>query len=409
MRRRQQELEELVERRTRDLREEQERAEASRTRAEEASRAKTRFLANVSHELRTPLNAILGFVDVMQRGEGLATGQPEHLAIIQRSGEHLLALINDVLTIGQIETGTMPVREAVFELPRLLQGLDEMFAVRAAAKGLRLSVARAPGLPPWVRADDGKLRQILINLLGNAVKFTAAGSITLRVAWRDGRAEFEVEDTGPGITVEDQARLFSPFVQGEAGMAAEGTGLGLAISRTYAHLMGGELSVRSVPGRGATFRLTVPMAEAAPGPARPAPLGVVSLPARERPYRILVADDTLENRVLMTRLHGLAGLEVMEASDGEQAVELWRTYQPDLIWMDTRMPRLDGPSATREIRRRERETGAHVPIIAVTAGVLETEEHELLEAGYDAVVPKPFRSETIFGLLRAHLAGAGED
>jgi signal transduction histidine kinase/ligand-binding sensor domain-containing protein len=408
LRRRQQELEALVEVRTRDLREAQERAEDSRRRAEEASQAKTRFLANVSHELRTPLNTILGFVDVLQRDSAMGGSERDQLAIVQRSGEHLLALINDVLSIAQIEAGITPVNSTVFDPSRLLQGLDEMFAVRAAGKGLALRVERM-GLPPWVRGDEAKLRQILINLLGNAVKFTAAGSVTLRASWDDGRAAFAVEDTGPGIAEEDRPRLFSPFVQGQAGLASEGTGLGLAISHTYALLMGGDLALTSAAGGGARFRLELPLPEAA-APPEPAPAPALApLAARERPFRILVVDDTAENRVLMARLHALMGLEVEEAVDGLQALERWQASRPDLIWMDTRMPNLDGPGATREIRRREQGTGAHVPIIAVTAGVLDTQEEELLEAGYDAVVPKPFRADTIFALLRSHLERPGHN
>jgi signal transduction histidine kinase/ligand-binding sensor domain-containing protein len=408
LRRRHQELEALVAARTAALREAQERAEESRRRAEDASQAKTRFLANVSHELRTPLNTILGFVDVMQRDRGMGGAERGQLAIVQRSGEHLLALINDVLSIAQIESGITPVHAGVFDPSRLLTGLDEMFAVRAAAKGLSLRVERA-GLPAWVSGDEAKLRQIFINLLGNAVKFTPHGQVTVRAAWQGGRARFAVEDTGPGVGEEDRERVFAPFVQGQAGIGAEGTGLGLAISRTYARLMGGDLVLESAPGAGALFRLELPLPEAA-APAEPPPAPLLApLPAGERPFRILVVDDTAENRVLMARLHALMGLEVEEAVDGREAVERWQESPPDLIWMDTRMPNLDGPAATREIRRREQGTGARVPIIAVTAGVLDTQEEELLEAGYDAVVPKPFRAETIFALLRSHLERPGHN
>jgi signal transduction histidine kinase/ligand-binding sensor domain-containing protein len=408
LRRRQQELEALVEARTRDLREAQERAEQSRHRAEEASQAKTRFLANVSHELRTPLNTILGFVELLQRENGPGAAGRGHLAIVHRSGEHLLALINNVLSIAQIESGVTPVQATSFEPARLLEGLHEIFAERAAARGLRLRVEHA-GLPACVRGDEAKLRQVLINLLGNAVKFTAEGGVTLRSEWRDGTGIFEVEDTGPGIPEDERERLFEPFAQGQAGLDSGGTGLGLAISRTYARLMGGELALVSTPGPGARFRLELPLPEGA-APSKPeAPLPLAPLSTGERPFRVLVVDDTAENRVLMARLHALVGLQVEEATDGREALERWQAGAPDLIWMDTRMPNLDGPAATREIRRREQGTGAHVPIIAVTAGVLDTHEDDLLAAGYDAVVPKPFRAETIFGLLRTHLERAGQN
>jgi len=412
MRRRQEELETLVEVRTQDLREAHGRAEAARDRAEEASRAKSRFLANVSHELRTPLAAILGFAEVMQRRPGRDEPDQQHLALVHRSGEHLLGLINDVLSISQIETGQVPLRAAPFELPRLLQGLREMFGVRASAKGLELAVEGGADLPAWVQGDEGKLRQVLINLLGNAVKFTARGRVALRAAWQDGRATFEVEDTGPGIGPEDQARLFAPFVQGEVGQAVEGTGLGLAISRSYAELMGGELTVRSAPGQGACFRLAVPLAKAEPAPLAPAK-ETRPIPRIDPGARVLVVDDTAENRLLMARLHAMAGLEVKEAKDGREAVALWESYRPDLIWMDTRMPDMDGPTATREIRRQEAAAARpRVSIVAVTAGILDTEPAGLLDAGYDAVIAKPFRSEVIFRTLERMLSttgGAGGD
>jgi signal transduction histidine kinase/ActR/RegA family two-component response regulator len=414
LRRRQLELEALVDARTRDLRQAHAKAESARERAEEASQAKTRFLANVSHELRTPLGAILGFVEMMQR-RSHEPEEREHLDIIQRSGEHLLALINDVLSISQIEAGGVPLRIAPFELPRLLQGLHEMFGVRATEKGLELSRDQAPDLPQWVRGDEAKVRQVLINLLANAVKFTRSGRVMLRARRRGDLTVFEVEDTGPGIAEDEKDKLFAPFVQGQLGQDQEGTGLGLAISRSYARLMGGELDVESAPGKGAVFRLSVPLPRTEAPARQVEPVALPQLAVPERPLRVLVVDDTAENRLLMARLHALVGLEVKEATDGQEAVELWQSYDPDLIWMDTRMPRMDGPAATREIRRLEAERSReHVPIIAVTAGVLETEETDLLRAGYDAVVAKPFRTDTIFGMLKRHLppaesaAGAGE-
>jgi signal transduction histidine kinase/ligand-binding sensor domain-containing protein/CheY-like chemotaxis protein len=415
MRRRQQELEALVEARTRDVREAQVRAEAARERAEDASRAKTRFLANVSHELRTPLSAILGFVEVMQRRPGRDDPDQEHLAVVHRSGEHLLGLINDVLSISQIEAGRVPLRSAPFRLPGLLQGVGEIFRDRAATKGLELEIVPVPGLPEWVQGDEGKLRQVLINLLANAVKFTAHGRVTLRAAWLAGQAVFEVEDTGPGISSEELERLFAPFAQGEAGHVQEGTGLGLAISRSHAELMKGELTVRSAPGEGACFRLTLPLpaAVSAPGAAAPAQ-GTSRVLRIDRAARVLVVDDSPENRLLMARLHALVGLDVQEAKDGLEAVALWESFRPDLIWMDTRMPRMDGPTATREIRRQEAASARpHVPIIAVTAEVLETAEGDLLAAGYDEVMAKPYRSESIFRTLErlvpARPGGGGQE
>jgi signal transduction histidine kinase len=268
LRRRQQELEALVEIRTRDLREAQERAEDSRRRAEEASQAKTRFLANVSHELRTPLNAILGFVDVLQRDSAMGGTERDQLAIVQRSGEHLLALINDVLSIAQIESGITPVHATVFDPSRLLQGLDEMFAVRAAGKGLALRVERA-GLPAWVRGDEAKLRQILINLLGNAVKFTSTGSVTLRAGWDDGRATFAVEDTGPGISKKTARGCSRRSCRARRAWPARAPAWAWP-SATPTRGSWAATWRWPAPGAGTLFRLELPLPEA-PAPADPRP------------------------------------------------------------------------------------------------------------------------------------------
>jgi signal transduction histidine kinase len=237
-----------------------EREEALRAReaAVEANRAKSTFLANMSHELRTPLNGILGFVQLMEGDATLSTGQRERLAVIMRSGEHLLSLINDVLSLSKIEAGQTTFAERTFDLLRLLQGLEEMFHLRAEEQGIELVFDLAPDLPRWVTGDDGKLRQVLINLLGNAIKFTDDGQVRLEASWADERARFVVEDTGHGVAADDLERIFEPFVQSETGRRrGEGTGLGLAISRNYVRLMDGEIALESEPGRGAVFRFDV--------------------------------------------------------------------------------------------------------------------------------------------------------
>jgi signal transduction histidine kinase/ligand-binding sensor domain-containing protein/CheY-like chemotaxis protein len=389
----------LVEARTHELREQT-------TRAEAANRAKSSFLANVSHELRTPLNAILGFVQLMERKPGRDGEDREHLEIITRSGEHLLGLINDVLSLSKIEAGQSTIHEAPFELGRLLAGLHEMFLGRAQMKGLELRFESAPDLPPFVRGDEGKLRQVLINLIGNAVKFTTTGRITVRSSWAADRGRFEVADTGPGIPRAEQEELFGPFVQSQAAHGAReaGAGLGLAISRSFARLMGGDVTVQSTPGQGATFVVDVslPRAEVVEtGAPRPV---ATELQAGQR-RRILVVDDRPENRTVLSRLHELLGLEVREAADGAEAIEVWRSWRPDLIWMDARMPRLDGASAAQQIRREEQGHPDRPPvvIIAVTASAFEHDKDALLAAGCDGFVAKPFRQETLFGLLEKHL------
>ena len=255
-----------------------EREEALRAReaAVEANRAKSTFLANMSHELRTPLNGIIGFVQLMEGDTTLTTEQRERLAVIMRSGEHLLALINDVLSLSKIEAGQTSLAERTFDLRRLLQGLEEMFRLRAEEQGIQLVFEVAPDLPRWVTCDDGKLRQVLINLLGNAIKFTDEGRVTLRSSWAGERALFSVEDTGHGVAVDDLERIFEPFVQSETGRRrGEGTGLGLAISRNYARLMGGEIVLESETGKGAAFRFDVvlPAALAVAHGASEAPAG----------------------------------------------------------------------------------------------------------------------------------------
>ncbi|HQR40072.1 MAG TPA: response regulator [Blastocatellia bacterium] len=224
----------------------------------EASRAKSAFLANMSHELRTPLNGILGFVQLLESDNSLSAEQRDRLAVISRSGEHLLGLINDVLSLSKMEAGQAVVHDRPFSLRRMLLGLEEMFRVRAESQGLSFSVEMTPEVPDRVTGDDGKLRQILINLLGNAFKFTTAGSVELRVSWGDGVGYFEVEDTGPGVPVDQRNRIFEPFVQTALGKrSGEGTGLGLTISRNYARLMDGDLQAGGEVGRGATFRCHV--------------------------------------------------------------------------------------------------------------------------------------------------------
>jgi two-component system sensor histidine kinase/response regulator len=259
-----------------------------------------------------------------------------------------------------------------------------------------------------VVGDEGKLRQILLNLLGNAVKFTDEGGVTLRARWADGRGVFEVEDTGPGLSESEQAELFVPFVQTERGRRSqEGSGLGLALARKYARLMGGDITVESVPGRGSTFRAEVALPPAPEGVA-PVARGdrrrVRSLAPGQPAYRILIADDFATNRTLLHGLLATVGFEVREAQGGAEAVALWRDWQPSLVWMDKRMPGMDGLEATRRIREEERLTGRpRVPIVALSASALDHERAEILAAGCDDFVPKPFREGAIFRKMAEYL------
>jgi trehalose/maltose transport system substrate-binding protein len=407
---RQRELVALVDERTLEVRAEQGRtemalaeaqaarvdAEAHQRAAEEANRAKSAFLAGMSHELRTPLNAILGFVQIMETRPGRDLDDQQNLSTILKSGEHLLGLIEDVLSTAKIEAGKMSLQESAFELPGLLAAVVEILGVRARARQIALRLDAQPDLPPWVRGDEGKLRQILINLLSNAIKFTAEGEVTLRASWHDGRARFEVQDTGPGITPEDRDRLFSPFVQvGNVVQRQEGTGLGLAISRGFARLMGGDLELADSGPHGSTFVCEIALQSSTAGPQRRRGRVVGAVPVA-RPPRVLVVDDNADNRRLLAGIHAVLGAEVREAVDGRHGVQAWEQFQPDLVWMDLRMPVMDGATAAREIRRLEQENGRpRVPIIAATASAFDHERAELLQAGCDDIVAKPFRRDAV--------------
>jgi PAS domain S-box-containing protein len=371
----------------------------------DASRAKSIFLANMSHELRTPLNAILGFVQLLSRDPNVTRDQQQSLDVILRSGEHLLSLINDVLSIAKIEAGEVELQTTDFDAGRLISGLHDLFHLRAQAKGLRLVFSVDDSLHGWVRGDEGKLRQVLINLLGNALKFTTSGTITLTARADGGRATFTVDDTGPGIAKEEQGRLFEPFTQTAAGVKAkEGTGLGLAISRDFVRLMGGDISVDSNLGRGSRFTFTVPLAPTAAG-VHSSARRVIGLAPGEPVRRILVVDNADDNRVLLSKLLRMVGFDVREAENGQRAVELWREFHPDVVWMDMRMPVMDGYDATRAIRVLEKtaQRPRRTLICALTASAFEHDRADILAAGCDDVLSKPFREDVLFRVLEERL------
>ncbi|MBW4491275.1 MAG: PAS domain S-box protein [Trichocoleus desertorum ATA4-8-CV12] len=386
--------------------------------AEAANRSKSIFLANMSHELRTPLNAILGFTQLMERDPVLTSQQEESLEIINRSGEHLLGLINDVLEMSKIEAGRMTLHPTPFNLHRLLYTLQEMFQIRAEAKQLSLQFALAPDLPPYVLMDEGKLRQVLLNLLSNAVKFTDRGEVRLRASLQSDNQSADisyhlyvsVEDTGSGIAPEEIDSLFQPFVQTSSGtQAREGTGLGLTISRQFVQLMGGELEVSSTLNQGSVFSFYVPLTLAVSSVelAQSGVRGrVLHLAPNQPTYRILVVDDRLENCKLMEQLLQMVGFETALASNGQEAIAQWESWQPHLIWMDMRMPVMDGYEATRQIRHLEVTTPARshrTVIIALTASAFEEQRATILASGCDDLVRKPFRETVIFDKIAAYL------
>jgi signal transduction histidine kinase/CheY-like chemotaxis protein len=374
--------------------------------AEAATRAKSQFLANMSHEIRTPMNAILGFVQLMQRNGERGDDDRRALETISRSGEHLLTLINDVLSMAKIESGRLTTEVNDFDLRRMIGAIEQMFRLRASARSLELAVEIAPSVPAAVRGDEAKLRQVLINLLGNAIKFTDEGRVTLRVRWRHGTASFEVEDTGVGIPADDVGRLFEAFTQaGNGNQSREGTGLGLAISRSFVSLMDGNLRVDSERGRGSLFSFDIPLPPVDTVPAGEQPRGkVVGLAPEQPAYRLLIADDTAENCLLLEELFTGVGMDVRSVSNGRDAVQSWREWQPHLIWMDVRMPILDGCDATRAIRAAEAESvRPRTVVIALTASAFEHDRESILSAGCDDFVAKPFLQATLFDVVVRHL------
>ncbi|WP_437733623.1 ATP-binding protein [Sorangium sp. So ce1335] len=405
--------EELVE-----ARRAEEEARRAKAEAEAASRAKSAFLANMSHELRTPLNSVLGFAQLMERDRSLGDRHRENLAVICKSGEHLLGLVNDILEMAKIEAGRMTLTEVDFDLHEMLSGLSEMFAVEAQKRGLTLAVEREPDVPQHVHGDEGKLRQVLINLLGNALKFTPRGSVTLR-AWarratgaHDGataaraRLSFEVTDTGRGMAEDELAELFEAFAQTATGRRSrEGTGLGLHISRRIVRMMGGDIHVESQPGRGTTLRFDVRLSLSDPAGARPsaAPrsLRVVGLAPGQPRYRVLVVDDRWDVRHFLVKLLDSVGVEVRTATNGLGAVAQWETWAPHLVLLDLRMPLLDGYEAAGRIKSSPR--GRETVVVAMTASAFEQNRALALEAGCDDFVSKPLRDADIFGLLTKHL------
>ena len=370
--------------------------------AQTANHAKSTFLANMSHELRTPLNSVIGFSRLMADSKNMLPEEKRNLAIIHRSGQHLLTLINDILELSKIEAGRAMLQTEVVNLHDMLQEVMDMVSMRAVQTGVEL-VSDSAGMPASARADGTKLRQVLLNLMSNAVKFTAQGKVTLKVRGisRNGHCElaFAVIDDGPGISEEDQLRIFEPFIQADGPGAKEGTGLGLTISREFVQLMGGTLAVQSTIGQGATFYFSVAVQVTDEAPADIVDEVTTLEPQQRR--RILVADDNADGCALMDSLLTPLGFEVAVVGDGVQALAMVDVWQPDLVFMDWRMPVLDGISATRQIRANQ--DGPQPGIVMLTASAFAEEREEALAAGADEFMRKPVEQEQLYAVLEQQL------
>jgi PAS domain S-box-containing protein len=412
-------LEHRVEERTHDLKLAKEAAEA-------ASRSKAAFLANMSHELRTPLNAILGFAQLMLYDQELNEQHQADLQTICNSGNHLLTMINDILEMSKLEAGSVLLREKECYLYNIVDTARDMLSLKAQEKSLSFDVSIQPDVPPYIYTDEGKLRQILINLISNAIKFTDTGHIHVRVDVR-GISEdvkaivgeyseiprilcFEVEDTGAGISEAEVLTLFQPFVQTHSGRRSqEGTGLGLSISYNYVKIMGGQMSVTSKVGEGSTFRFYIPVKSldlfSLNSPSK-SPNRVIGIEGNQT-YRILIAEDIRLNRQLLTRILSPLGFDLREVSNGEEAIALWQSWSPHLIWMDVKMPILGGQEAASAIRAiesmRNISASQKVRIIALTASLIDLREEELFLHGFDGFLAKPFTEDKIFAKMAEQL------
>jgi PAS domain S-box-containing protein len=397
-----------------DRKQAEEALQVAKAEAEAANLAKSQFLSTMSHELRTPLNAILGFSQLLARGTSLSVQQQESLEIINRSGEHLLTLINDVLDMAKIEAGRQELHVTSFDLQALIHELEQLFRLKSAAKGIQLHFELAETVPRYIKTDVTKLRQVLQNLLSNALKFTRSGCIWLYITLVDQdhpsgaqQLAFTVKDTGCGIAAHELSSIFAAFVQTQSGRNAQmGTGLGLPISRKFVELMGGTITVQSNLGAGTQFNFSInfeqPIAEELHRLSSDIPKRTITgIAAQQTTYRILIVDDRWEGRRLLSTLLSPLGFAVREAVNGKEAIQIYEQWLPHLIWMDMKMPIMDGYAATQFIKTKERDQ--QPIIIALTASALDEEQHVILAAGCDDFVRKPFREDIIFQKLQHYL------
>ncbi|ARU59395.1 two-component hybrid sensor and regulator [Oleiphilus messinensis] len=378
--------------------------ERAKVDADRANQAKTTFLANMSHEIRTPMNAILGFSELLLNESNFAPDQQKSIRSINTAGNHLLGLINDILDISKIEAGRVTVVNRVFNLKKLVSELHQMFVLRTDKKGLYLRFSVSDSLPTMICSDEGKIRQVLINILGNAIKFTVQGGVSVDIAAevvQTGQFEIQVNvhDTGPGIDEQDRKRVFAYFEQALVGQKApDSTGIGLAISRSYAQLLGGDVSFESVLGQGTTFYFHFNAAEAEAGVDEDwSNATIIGLEPASVQKTVLVVDDEEDNRRLASQILSRFGLNIVQAIDGQEAIDRFHETRPDFVLMDMRMPKVDGLEAIRRIKATEE--GRKTPIAAITASAFEEEKKSILSEGADDFLRKPYRQHDLLKVV----------
>jgi predicted ATPase/signal transduction histidine kinase/CheY-like chemotaxis protein/tRNA A-37 threonylcarbamoyl transferase component Bud32 len=395
-------LEVKVEERTLQLRQEVRDRQRAEEIAQSANRAKSEFLASMSHELRTPLNGILGYAQICQKDRNLSEQQRSRIAVIHQCGEHLLTLINDVLDLSKIEARKMELYLSEFHFADFLQGIVEICKIKAEQKGILLIYQTLSPLPKSIRADDKRLRQVLLNLLGNAIKFTETGTVVFQVGYHEQKIRFQVEDSGIGIASHQLDEIFQPFQQaGEDSRKTEGTGLGLAISNQLVEMMGGTLQVKSILGVGSTFwfDLDLPASHSLTDATSTLKRTVTGIKGNKR--KILVIDDKSTNRAILVNLLEPIGFDVLDAVDGYDGLNKAQTFQPDAILIDLVMPKLDGFEATR--RLRSMSALKDIVVIAVSASVFELDHQQSIDVGCDDFLAKPIREDDLLQKLQQHL------